>query len=60
MPQTPQGSDALQAMQCAAAALYRDDHTQSVADEIASFTERDEVVGLSELQRLTGRLPTRH
>lgn len=51
---------ALRAMQRAAAALHRDGHTQSVAGEMASFTERDEVVGLSELQRLTGLLTTRH
>ncbi len=44
MSRTPLGSDALRATQRAAA----------LADDMASFTERDEVVGLSALQRLTG------
>ena len=44
----------------AAAELHRFGRTAALANDMASFAERDEVVGLSALQRLTGRLTTRH
>ena len=46
---------AIRAMQRAAQALRRDGHTWSIRDELATFQEREQVVGLEEIQRLQER-----
>lgn len=46
---------AIRAMQRAAAVLRRDGHTASLEGEVASFAEREEIVGLPEVQELQRR-----
>ena len=46
---------AIRAMQRAAQAIRRDGHTWSIRDELATFQEREQVVGLEEIQRLQER-----
>ena len=46
---------AIRAMERAAQALRRDGHTLSLKDEMATFDEREQVVGLPEIQQLQAR-----
>jgi 2-methylisocitrate lyase-like PEP mutase family enzyme len=50
---------AIRAMQRAATALHRHGNTTPVAEELASFAEREQIVGLPELEALHKRLRER-
>ena len=43
---------AIRAMQRAAAEIHQHGHTQAMANDMVSFAEREEIIGLAEVQEL--------